>query len=119
MAYQQQKFHVDGSNALKSEEIEYDVFVKPRFLSDRDAAPIIDLTNVYDRSHKPIAGQTCNTDHTRFRSRAMNALKHNRLLGDLFITRKRNSYRHEDLIVFAKGFSVTGVAMFFMILFGA
>ena len=33
-------------------------------------------------------------------------------------SRKKNTYRSEDLVTFAKGFSVTGLTMFVMILFG-
>lgn len=119
MAYQQQKFHIDGSNALKTEEVEYDVFVKPQFLSEQSTAHIIDLTSVYDQTQAPNVNQAYGAAHAPLHVRLKNTLKHNRLLGDLFTTRKHNSYRHEDLIVFAKGFSVTGVAMFFLILFGA
>lgn len=119
MTYQQHKFHIAGSNALKTEEVEYDVFIKPQFLSERNTTHIIDLTGIYDQVQTPRANQTYGATCTCFGMQAINALRHNRILGDLFTTRKRNRYRREDLIVFAKGFSVTGVAVFFLILFGA
>jgi hypothetical protein len=46
------------------------------------------------------------------------AVKHNRLLGEPFVAHNKNIYRREDIIVFAKGFSVTGLAAFIMIIFG-
>ena len=119
MAHQQQKFHTNGSSALKTEEVEYDIFVKPQFLSARSDAHIIDLTNAYDQPRALAINQIHDTTHTRFHVRLLEALRRNRLFGDLFTTRQHNSDRREDLAIFAKGFSVTGITVFFLILFGA
>lgn len=118
MAYQQQKFHTEGSSALKSEGVEFDVFVKPRFISERNDAPIIDISNAYGAGHAS-AEDRAHDGYKGLRTRFMDVIKQNRLLGDLFTDRKRNSYLREDIIIFAKGFSVTGVTAFFLILFGA
>lgn len=118
MAYQQQKFHTEGSSALKSEGVEFDVFVKPQFISERCDTHIIDITNAYG-VRRASGEDHAHDGHKALRTRFMDTIKQNRLLGDLFTSRKHNSYRREDLIIFAKGFSVTGVAAFFMILFGA
>lgn len=130
MAYQHQRFHTYGSNALKAEEVEFDVFVKPQFLAERDRASIIDFDDA--RQERSAVKGTSNTGYLRTASPEQNSLPnriaskvvHNKILGDLFASShnsfgKKNAHRSEDLVVFAKGFSVTGLATFIMILFGA
>lgn len=126
MAYRHQRFHTEGSNALKAEELEFDVFVKPQFLSEHDQASIIDFDEAregrllssrpYEWDMDAYAGQE--TSATRS-MRLVQRLKKNRMFSGLFAPHNKNVYQREDLLVFAKGFSVTGVTAFIMILFGA
>lgn len=129
MAYQHQRFHTNGSNALKVEDLEFDIFVKPQFLAGRDRASIIDFEDVrkeHTQTKKNFTGTVLPSRRSRNSVaqgtkkdiRIMDRIRSNRILGDLFATNKKNTYRRDDLIVFAKGFSITGAATFILILFG-
>lgn len=129
MAYQHQRFHTNGSNALKAEDLEFDVFVKPQFLAERDRANIIDFDDVRKERHQTEKGlsravlpskrsRSSVAQDTQKDARIIDRIRSNRILGDLFKPNKKNAYRKDDLIVFAKGFSITGAATFIMILFG-
>lgn len=129
MAYQHQRFHTNGSNALKVEDLKFDVFVKPQFLAERDRTNIIDFDDVRKEHHQTGKGfshavlpsrrsRSSVAQDAQKDTRIMDRIRSNRILGDLFKPNKKNAYRKDDLIVFAKGFSITGAATFIMILFG-
>lgn len=130
MTHQQHRFQTNGSNALKAEELEFDVFVKPQFLSERSKASIIDFDDARQMSdlsqpainRSRLSGRskyTRSPRQTSFSQQLISNIKTNRILGDLFTQQNKNTYRRSDLVTFAKGFSVTGLATFIMILFGA
>ncbi len=119
MAYQHQKFYTNGSNALKTEEHQYDVFQKPQFHAEHNAAHIIDFDEAYNSLHTSQNEWKQTPSRTGLKSRIAHFVRNNRIIGELFSPHKRNTYHHEDLIIFAKGFSVTGITAFIMILFGA
>ena len=129
MTYQHQRFHTNGSNALKVEDLEFDVFVKPQFLAERDRASIIDFDDAckeHDLAQKAssrarLSVRPANSSlapRNQRNNRLIDKIRSNRILGDLFVPKQKNAYRRDDLVTFAKGFSATGAATFIMILFG-
>lgn len=130
MTYQHKRFHTNGANALKAEDVEFDVFVKPQFTSSHNQASIIDFDDariarlvVVDAERTGKAVSPSARESVGLLSRAKRKARADKLLGNLFSSgmkssRKKNTYRSEDLVTFAKGFSVTGLTMFVMILFG-
>lgn len=125
MTHMQHRFHTNGSNALKVDEAAFDIFVKPQFPSD-PAAPIIDFEDArsgFRTPKHPVSDDYFTIEKSLPQPplawRILTKIEHDRLLGDLFKTQKRNKYRRSDLGLFAKGFTLTGLATFIMILFGA
>ena len=125
MAHTQHRFHTNGSNALKADAASFDVFIKPQFPLD-STAHVIDFE--YARSGFNTANTSQSDEYFTIEEslpqpplawRILSRIEHDRLLGDLFKTQKRNKYRRGDLALFAKGFTLTGLATFVMILFGA
>lgn len=125
MAYQDQTFKTAGSNALKAPEVEYDIFVRPPFSDSKDQAPIIDLSELFE-SHSCRTRLENSADHETVAAAnggsIIGALKsfivNNQLLKGLFEQRSSNTYRTDDVITFAKGFTATGIAAFVLIMFG-
>lgn len=125
MAHMQHKFHTNGSSALKADGATFDVFVKPQFSSDA-AASIIDFEDArsgFITPKHPVSDNYFIIEKTLPQPplawRILTRIEHDRLLGDLFKTQKRRNYHRNDLALFAKGFTLTGLATFIMILFGA
>lgn len=125
MTHMQHRFHTNGSNALKADEASFDVFVKPQFPSDC-AAPIINFDkarNGFRLSEARVSDNYFTIEEELPQPplawRILSRIEHDRLLGDLFKSQKKNKYRRNDLALFAKGFTLTGLATFVMILFGA
>lgn len=129
MTHQQHRFQTNGSNALKVEDLEFDVFVKPSFLTDNGQATIID----FDEARQIHKSSQTDSDQSRPSVRSRNAsssaqmglsqrivsrIRTNKILGGIFTSKSKNTYRQSDLVIFAKGFTVTGFATFIMILFG-
>lgn len=125
MAHMQHRFHTNGSNALKADEANFDVFVKPQFPSD-SSAHVIDFEharNGFQTSKAPQSDEYFTIEESLPQPplawRILSRIEHDRLLGDLFKSQKGSKYRRNDLALFAKGFTLTGLATFVMILFGA
>lgn len=129
MTHQQHRFQTNGSSALKVEDLEYDVFVKPSFLTDSSQATIIDFDEARqihelsqvesDRSRPSVRSRNaCLSAQKGLSQRIVSRIKTNKILGDIFTSKSKNTYRQSDLVIFAKGFTVTGFATFIMILFG-
>lgn len=125
MSHLQHRFHTNGSNALKPDTVEFDVFVKPQFSADYPTS-IVDFRSarngVISSIELPESDPNfsyCELDDRSIFQRITHRIEHDRLLGDLFKLQKANRYGKGDLSIFAKGFSLTGLATFVMILFGA
>jgi hypothetical protein len=124
MSYQQPRFQTNGSNALK-EDFSYDVYIKPQFLNEHSCANILEFNEARQNViNAKTANQTstCNNSvHTGFKcmvNQLANALKNNWFIKDLLHMKKGNSYNSNDFKTFAKGFTVTGIAVLALILFG-
>lgn len=129
MTHQQYRFQTNGSNALKVEDLEFDVFVKPSFLTDNGQATIIDFDEARqihessqadsDQSRPSVKSRnSCSSAQMGLAQRIVSRIRTNKILGDIFTSKSKNTYRQSDLVIFAKGFTVTGFATFIMILFG-
>lgn len=125
MAHQHRRFHTNGSNALKPEAQEFDVFVKPQFTHEHESACIIEFKDAQKGTQILTEGDSIiefSANAASIPARPIRQftqkLKNDRILGDLFTPARKNDYRLDDLVIFAKGFTVTGFAAFILILFG-